>query len=433
MQALYRLVGFDPTKYKLRTELMAGLTTFLTMSYILAVNPDILSSTGMDKGAVFTATALASAIGTLLIAFLAKLPFAQAPSMGINAFFAFTLVMGMGYSWQAALAAVFVEGIIFILLTVFNIREQIVRCIPKNLRFAISAGIGFFIAFIGLKNAGIIVASEETFVTLGAFTPVATLAVIGIILSAVLMVLRVRGALFYSIILCTLIGIPMGVTQIPEGFVPVSLPKSIAPTFLQFDFAALLNLDMALTIFALVFMDIFNTVGTLIGAAAKTEMMDDEGNVRHIKEAMLADAVATSVGAVCGTSTVTTFVESSAGIAEGGRTGMTALATAGLFVVSLFLAPLFLLIPSAATTGALVLVGVLMLSSIQDIDLMDISEAMPSFITVLTMVLTYNIAEGMSLGLISYTLVKLLSGQWRQVSLTLYIVSTLLVLRYIMM
>ena len=433
MQALYRLVGFDPTKYKLRTELMAGLTTFLTMSYILAVNPDILSSTGMDKGAVFTATALASAIGTLLIAFLAKLPFAQAPSMGINAFFAFTLVMGMGYSWQAALAAVFVEGIIFILLTVFNIREQIVRCIPKNLRFAISAGIGFFIAFIGLKNAGIIVASKATFVTLGAFTPVATLAVIGIILSAVLMVLRVRGALFYSIILCTLIGIPMGVTEIPESFVPVSLPKSIAPTFLQFDFGALLNLDMALTIFALVFMDIFNTVGTLIGAAAKTEMMDDEGNVRHIKEAMLADAVATSVGAVCGTSTVTTFVESSAGIAEGGRTGMTALATAGLFVVSLFLAPLFLLIPSAATTGALVLVGVLMLSSIQDIDLMDISEAMPSFITVLTMVLTYNIAEGMSLGLISYTLVKLLSGQWRQVSLTLYIVSTLLVLRYIMM
>ncbi len=426
-------MGFDPTKYKLRTELMAGLTTFLTMSYILAVNPDILSSTGMDKGAVFTATALASAIGTLLIAFLAKLPFAQAPSMGINAFFAFTLVMGMGYSWQAALAAVFVEGIIFILLTVFNIREQIVRCIPKNLRFAISAGIGFFIAFIGLKNAGIIVASEATFVTLGAFTPVATLAVIGIILSAVLMVLHVRGALFYSIILCTLIGIPMGVTEIPEGFVPVSLPKSIAPTFLQFDFGALLNLDMALTIFALVFMDIFNTVGTLIGAAAKTEMMDSEGNVRHIKEAMLADAVATSVGAVCGTSTVTTFVESSAGIAEGGRTGMTALATAGLFVVSLFLAPLFLLIPSAATTGALVLVGVLMLSSIQDIDLMDISEAMPSFITVLTMVLTYNIAEGMSLGLISYTLVKLLSGQWRQVSLTLYIVSTLLVLRYIMM
>ena len=407
MQALYRLVGFDPTKYKLRTELLAGLTTFLTMSYILAVNPDILSTAGMDKGAVFTATALASAVGTLLIAFLAKLPFAQAPSMGINAFFAFTLVMGMGYSWQAGLAAVFVEGIIFILLTAFNIREQIVRCIPKNLRFAISAGIGFF-------------------------TPTAILAVIGIILSGVLMTLRVRGALFYSIVLCTIIGIPLGVTQIPDSFIPVSLPRSLAPTFLQFDFKALLNMDMALTIFALVFMDIFNTVGTLIGAAAKTEMMDSEGNVKNIKQAMMADALATSIGAVCGTSTVTTFVESGAGIAEGGRTGMTALATAVLFILALFLSPLFLLIPSAATTGALVLVGVLMLSSIQDIDLMDISEALPSFITVLTMVLTYNIAEGMALGLISYTLVKLLSGQWRQVSITLYIVSALLILRYIL-
>lgn len=427
MQALYRLVGFDPTKYKLRTELLAGLTTFLTMSYILAVNPDILSTAGMDKGAVFTATALASAVGTLLIAFLAKLPFAQAPSMGINAFFAFTLVMGMGYSWQAGLAAVFVEGVIFILLTAFNIREQIVRCIPKNLRFAISAGIGFFIAFIGLKNAGVIVANEATFVALGPFTPTAILAVIGIILSGVLMTLRVRGALFYSIVLCTIIGIPLGVTQIPDSFIPVSLPRSLAPTFLQFDFKALLNMDMALTIFALVFMDIFNTVGTLIGAAAKTEMMDSEGNVKNIKQAMMADALATSFGAVCGTSTVTTFVESGAGIAEGGRTGMTALSTAVLF-----LSPLFLLIPSAATTGALVLVGVLMLSSIQDIDLMDISEALPSFITVLTMVLTYNIAEGMALGLISYTLVKLLSGQWRQVSITLYIVSTLLILRYIL-
>lgn len=433
MQALYRLVGFDPTKYSLRTELMAGLTTFLTMSYILAVNPAILSATGMDKGSVFTATALASAIGTLLIAFLAKLPFAQAPSMGINAFFAFTLVMGMGYSWQAALAAVFVEGVIFIILTIFNIREQIVRCIPKNLRFAISAGIGFFIAFIGLKNAGIVVANEATFVALGSFTPVATLAVIGIILSGVLITLRVRGALFYGIVLCTLIGIPMGVTQIPDHFRPVDLPQSMAPTFLQLDFKPLLSMDMALTIFALVFMDIFNTVGTLIGAAAGTEMMDADGNVKHIKGAMLADAVATSVGAVCGTSTVTTFVESSAGIAEGGRTGMTALATAILFAVALFLSPLFLLIPSAATTGALVLVGVLMLSSIQEVDLADMSEALPSFVTVLMMVLTYNIAEGMALGMISYTLVKVLSGQWRAVSLTLYIVSALLVLRYVLM
>lgn len=432
MQALYKLVGFDPTKYKLRTELIAGLTTFLTMSYILAVNPDILSATGMDKGAVFTATALSAAIGTILIAFMAKLPFAQAPSMGINAFFAFTLVLGMGYSWQAGLAAIFVEGIIFILLTIFNIREQIVKCIPHNLRFAISAGIGCFIAFIGLKNAGIIVANPATLVALGPFTPVSILAMLGIILSGVLMALKVKGALFYSIIACTIVGIPMGVTIIPEGFSLVSLPQSLEPTFMQFDFKALMNFDMALVIFALVFMDIFNTIGTLIGAAAKTEMMDAEGNVKNVKEAMLADAVATSVGAVCGTSTVTTYIESGAGIAEGGRTGMTALTTAVLFFLALFLSPLFLLIPSAATTGSLVLVGVLMLSSIHDIDLQDVSEALPSFITILTMVLTYNIAEGMSLGLISYTLVKLLTGRWREVNVTLYIVTAMLIARYVM-
>ena len=407
MQTLYRLLGFDPTKHNLRTELMAGLTTFLTMSYILAVNPDILSSTGMDKGAVFTATALASALGTVLIAFLAKLPFAQAPGMGINAFFAFTLVA-------------------------FNVREQIVHCIPKTLRFAISAGIGFFIAFIGLKNSGIIVANPATLVSLGAFTPVSSLAVLGVVLSGVLMKLRVRGALFYSIAACTLIGIPLGVTVIPDGFAPLSMPKSIAPTFLQFDFKSLLNADMALTIFALVFMDIFNTIGTLIGAAANTEMMDAEGNVKNMKQALMADAVGTSVGAVLGTSTVTTFVESSAGIAEGGRTGMTALSTGLLFAVALFFAPLFLLIPSAATTGALVLVGVLMLSSIKDVDFDDISEALPAFVTVIMMILTYNIAEGMSLGLISYTLVKTLSGRWRHVSPTLYIVSALLVLRYVL-
>lgn len=432
MNALFKALGFDPKRYSMRTELMAGLTTFLTMSYILAVNPDILSSTGMDRGAVFTATALASAIGTVLIAFLAKLPFAQAPSMGINAFFAFTLVAGMGYSWQTALAAVFIEGIIFILLTVFNIREQIVRCIPTNLRYAISAGIGLFIAFIGLKNAGIIVSNPATFVALGEFTPTAILAWIGILISGALIVLGVRGALFYGIIICTLIGIPMGVTQIPEGFMPVSAPHSLAPTFLQMDFAPLLSMDMALTIFALVFMDIFNTVGTLIGAATGTEMMDEKGNVRNIKPAMMADAVATSAGAVLGTSTVTTFVESSAGIAEGGRTGLTSFTTAGLFLLSLFFAPLFLLVPSAATTGALVLVGVFMLDSIQRIDLKDMSEALPCFVTMLTMVLTYDIAEGMALGLVSYTIVKLLSGQWRSVNLTLYIVTILLLLRYIL-
>ena len=300
--SFYSLLGFNPKKQSRRTEMMAGVTTFLTMSYILAVNPDILSAAGMDKGAVFTATALASALGTLFIAFLAKLPFAQAPGMGINAFFAFTLVRGMGYSWEAALAAVFVEGIIFIILTALNIREQIVKCIPKNLRFAISGGLGLFIAFIGLKNAGIVVAHDVTFVSLGAFTPTAALASLGIILSGALLVLKVRGALFYSILICTVIGIPMGITQIPDAFVPVSLPQSIAPTFLKLDFAALLNVDMMLTIFVLVFIDIFNTLGTLIGTAAKTDMMDENGNVKNIQKAMMADAIATSTGALLGSS-----------------------------------------------------------------------------------------------------------------------------------
>ena len=318
------------------------------------------------------------------------------------------------------------------MLTAFNIREQIVNCIPKSLRFAISAGIGFFIAFVGLKNSGIIVANEATLVSLGHFNATSSLACLGIILSAVLMKLRVRGALFYSIIICTLIGIPLGVTKIGADFAPISMPHSIAPTFLQMDFSKVLSGDMILTILVLVFIDIFNTIGTLIGAAAKTEMMDEAGNVKNIKGAMMADAVATSVGAALGTSTVTTFVESSAGIAEGGRTGMTAFSTAFFFLLALFLSPLFLLIPSAATTGALVLVGVLMLSSIQDVDLLDISEALPSFITVLTMVLTYNIAEGMALGLISYTLVKVLTGRFNQVSITLYIISALLVARYVL-
>lgn len=430
MKTWQSILGFNPEKHSVRTEFIAGVTTFLTMSYILAVNPDILAAAGMDKGAVFTATALSSAVATLLIAFLAKLPFAQAPSMGINAFFAFTLVQGMGYSWQTALAAVFVEGIVFILLTAFNIREKIVNCIPYNLRYAISAGIGMFIAFIGLKNAGIIVAHPATLVALGAFTPIFLLAILGIILSAALVVRKVRGALFYSIAICTIVGIPLGVTAIPEGFAPISSPQSLSPTFLQMDFAPLLSFDMAMTIFALVFMDIFNTIGTLIGAAAKTEMMDEKGNVKNIKQAMMADAIGTSLGAILGTSTVTTYVESGSGIAEGGRTGLTALVTGSLFLLALFLSPLFLLVPSAATTGALVMVGVFMLGSISMIDLSDLSETFPVFITLLTMVLTYSIAEGMALGMLAFVFVKLLSGQYRSISLPLYILAVLFILRY---
>ena len=431
MKAWQTALGFNPSRHSVKTEFVAGLTTFLTMSYILAVNPDILSAAGMDKGAVFTATALSSAVATLLIAFMAKLPFAQAPSMGINAFFAFTLVQGMGYSWETALAAVFVEGIIFILLTAFNIREKIVDCIPYNLRYAISAGIGMFIAFIGLKNAGIIVAHPATLVALGPFTPLFLVAIIGIVLSAVLVVRKVKGALFYSIAICTLIGIPLGVSNIPDSFSPVSMPQSLSPTFLKMDFAPLLSFDMAMTIFALVFMDIFNTIGTLIGAAAKTEMMDEKGNVKNIKQAMMADAIGTSLGAILGTSTVTTYVESGSGIAEGGRTGMTALVTGCFFLLALFFSPLFLLVPGAATTGALVMVGVFMLSSISMIDLSDLSEAFPVFVTLLTMVLTYSIAEGMALGMLAFVFVKLLSGQLRDVSMPLYILTVLFILRYI--
>ncbi|MDR2791795.1 MAG: NCS2 family permease [Tannerellaceae bacterium] len=415
----------------LRTEFLAGLTTFMTMCYILAVNPEILSAASMDKPAVFTATALASAVGTILMAFLAKLPLAQAPGMGINAFFAFTIVLGMGYSWEAALTAVFIEGIIFILLTVFNIRSKIVDCIPLNLRYAISVGIGMFIAFIGLKNAGIIEANQATLVTLGRFDAVATLAVISVVISAVLIWKKVRGALFYGIVLCTLIGIPMGVTDIPAGFAPVSMPQSLSPTFFKFDFAAVLNWDMMIVILVLVFLDLFNTLGTLVAAGAQAGIMDKDGNIPHMKGALLSDAIATSVGAVFGTSTVTTYVESTAGIAEGGRSGVTAAVTGSLFLLALFLAPLFLLVPGAATTGALVAVGVMMTTAVKTMDFSDMSEALPAFITILTMVLTYSIADGIGLGLISYVLVKLFTGQIRSVTPTLYVISALLFLHYI--
>ena len=427
----HKLVGFNPKTMKVRTEILAGVTTFLTMSYILAVNPDILSATGMDKGAVFTATALASAIATLLIAFLAKLPFAQAPGMGLNAFFAFTLVLGMGYSWQTALAAVLAEGIIFIIITLLNIREKVVNCIPLNLRYAMSVGIGMFIAFIGLKNSGIIVDNPATLVALGSFTNVSLVAVIGIILSGVLMAKGVKGALFYTILICTAIGIPMGVTTLPENFSPISIPPSMEPTFMHFDFKSLLNLDMFFIVMLLVFIDLFNTIGTLVGALAKTEMMDEKGNVPRMKEALLADAIGTSVGAVCGTSTVTTYVESAAGIAEGGRSGMTAAVTGGLFLVALLFAPVFLLVPSAATTGALVMVGVFMMDSIRKVEFDDVTETLPVFATILFMVLSYSIAEGMALGMMSYAILKLLTGRYKEVSITLYILTVLLILRYI--
>lgn len=428
---LQKLLGFDPLTMNLRTETIAGLTTFLTMSYILAVNPAILSTTGMDKGAVFTATALASAIATLLLAFMAKLPFAQAPSMGLNAFFAFTLVQGMGYSWQTAMAAMFVEGIIFILITFLNVREMILNSIPMNLRYAISAGIGMFIAFIGLKNAGIIEADPTTFVALGHFTTTSVLAMLGILISAVLLLRRVKGALFYSILVCTLIGIPLGVTEIPRDFMPVDLPHSLVPTFCKFDFSELFSWDMAVVIFTLLFMNIFDTVGTLVGLASKTGIMGADGHIPHVKEAMMSDAIGTTIGSMMGSSTITTYVESASGIAEGGRSGVTSLVTGLLFVLALFFAPLFLLIPNAATTGALVLVGVFMMDAVARIDMEDISEALPAFVTMIMMVLTYSIADGMVLGLLCYVLLKVGCGRYRQVSVTMYVLALLFVLKFV--
>ncbi len=428
---LQKALGFNPTTMKARTEIIAGATTFLTMCYILAVNPGILSTTGMDKGAVFTATAIASAIATLLLAFMAKLPFAQAPSMGLNAFFAFTLCQAMHYTWQQSLAIMLAEGILFLLITFLNIREHILNAIPNNLRYAISAGIGMFIAFIGLKNAEIIVANPATYVGLGKFTPTAILGVIGIILSGVLMARRIKGALFLSIIITTIIGIPMGVTQIPAGWLPVDMPQDIRPIFAKFDFSELITLKTGLVVISLLMVNIFDTVGTLVGLAYKTGIVKKDGSIPHIKEAMMSDAIGTTCGAFLGSSTLTTYVESAAGIAEGGRSGLTSAFVGLLFIISLFLSPLFMLIPSAATSGALVLVGVLMLDSVKQLELNDVSEAFPAFITMITMVLCYSIADGIYLGILSYVILKLCTSQYKVLNSTLIILSILFILNFI--
>ena len=321
MNIFQKLLGFDPKKHSMRTEMLAGLTTFLTMSYILAVNPLILGETGMDKGALFSATVIAAAMATLVMAFYAKMPFALASGMGLNAFFAYTLVLVMGFTWQQALAAVFIEGVVFILLTVFKVREAIVRAIPMNLRYAISVGIGLFIAFIGLKNGGIIVSSDATVTTLGPWNNTSLLAMIGILVGAILLALKVRGALFFTILIMTVIGIPMGVTQIPENFSLVSLPSSIEPIALKLDFTKFVAFDInyLVIVFTLLLMDLFDTLGTLIGAAAGAGMMTKKGEIVGINRALMADAVGTTIGSLCGTSTVTTYVESTAGIAEGGE------------------------------------------------------------------------------------------------------------------
>lgn len=430
MTFLEKALGFNPKTMRLKTEVIAGATTFLTMSYILAVNPAVLSSTGMDKGALFTATAIAAAIATLLIAFMAKLPFAQAPSMGLNAFFAYTMCQAMGYSWEQSLAIMLVEGVVFIVITFFNIREMILESIPETLRYAISAGIGMFIAFIGLKNAGIIVAKEGTFVGLGAFTPPCLLGIFAILLSGILMARNVKGSLFWSIIITTIVGIPFGVTNVPDNWFPVSIPQDISPIFCKFDFAGLMNLKTLLVVFSLLIVNIFDTIGTLMGLAEKTGIVQPDGSIPHVKEAMMSDAIGTTCGAFLGSSTLTTYVESASGIAEGGKSGMTAFTVGVLFIISLFLSPVFLLIPSAATSGALVMVGVLMLDSIKEINLKDLSDSFPAFITMITMVLTYSIADGICLGILSYVVIKIFTGNYKQLNATLCILSVLFILNF---
>ena len=428
---LKKLFGFDPGVMKVKTEIMAGVTTFLTMSYILAVNPDILSAASMDKGAVFTATALAASIATLVMAIMAKLPFALAPGMGLNAFFAFTLVQGMGFSWEAALAAVFIEGVVFILLTVFNVRELIVNAIPETLRHAISVGIGLFIAFLGLQKAGLIVADPATFVSLGEFTPSTLLAVGGIVIGGVLVARKVRGALFYAILIVTVLSIPLGVTRIPENFSFVSLPHSLEPVFFKLDFHSLLSVNMLVALFSLVFMDIFDTLGTLVGTANKVGMVKPDGSIPKLKPAMMADAIGTTVGALLGTSTTTTYAESTAGIAEGGRSGLTAAVVCVLFLVALFFSPFFLLVPGVATAGVLVIVGSFMFDAVVKIRFSDFTEAFPAFVTIIMMPLTYSIAEGIVLGLLAYVSLKLFTGKHRELNLTMYILAILWILKYV--
>lgn len=434
MNKLLSLLGFNPAVHSVKIEMMAGLTTFLTMSYILAVNPIILSDAGMDKGAVFSATVIAAAVATMVMAFYAKMPFALASGMGLNAFFAYTLVIVIGYTWQQALAAVLIEGIVFILLTILKVREAIVNAIPLNLRYSISVGIGLFIAFIGLKNGGLVVANDATMTTLGAWSPTTLVAAGGILLGAILLALKVKGGLFYTIIIMTIIGIPLGVTQIPEGFTILSMPCSLEPVALHLDFSRFIAFDIEyiIVVATLLFMDLFDTIGTMIGAATGAGMADKKtGRIHNLSKALMADAVGTTVGALCGTSTVTTYVESTTGILEGGRTGLTSLTVALLFLAALFFSPVFLMIPSAATTSALFLVGVMMLRSIVHIDFIDFTEAVPCFVTMLMMPFTASISEGIVLGMLSYVVVKVCSGRYKELSAVIYILSAFFVLKYV--
>ena len=440
-----------------KTEIMAGITTFMTMAYILAVNPNILSASGMDRGAVFTATALSSFIATCLMALLSNYPFVLAPGMGLNAYFTYTVVLGMGYTWQQALSAVFAEGIIFILLSLTNVREAIFNSIPMNLKHAVSVGIGLFIAFIGLQNAKIVVGNDSTLVSIFSFKSsvaegtfssqgiTVLLALIGVLVTAILLAKNVKGGILWGILITWILGILCQLTHLyvpnadlgyysllPDFSNGISVP-SMMPTFMKMDFSIVFSLDFVVIMFAFLFVDMFDTLGTLIGVASKADMLDKDGKLPRIKGALLSDAVGTTVGAMCGTSTVTTFVESASGVAEGGRTGLTSLVAAVLFGLSLLLSPIFLAIPSFATAPALIVVGYLMLTSVTKIDFNDMTEAIPCFIAIIAMPFMYSISEGISMGVISYVVINVITGKAKEkkISLLMYILAVLFVLKYI--
>lgn len=444
-------------KTDVKTEVMAGITTFMTMAYILAVNPNILGATGMDTGAVFTATALAALIATLLMAVFSNYPFVLAPGMGLNAYFAYTVVLQMGYTWEMALAAVFIEGMIFILLSLTNVREAIFNAIPMNLKHAVSVGIGLFIAFIGLQNAKIVVGSA-TLVSMfsfkgalgdGTFNSVGItvlLAIIGVLITAVLVVKNVKGNILWGILatwilgmICQAIGLYVPNPELGMFSVFPDLSggfgiKSMAPTFMKLDFSRVISLDFLVVMFAFLFVDLFDTLGTLIGVASKADMLDKDGKLPRIKGALMSDAIGTSLGALFGTSTTTTFVESAAGVSEGGRTGLTGVVAAILFGLSLFLSPIFLAIPSFATAPALIVVGFLMITSIAKIDFADYTEAIPAYICIIAMPFMYSISEGIAMGVISYVVINLAAGKAKdkKISILMYILAVLFVIKYIM-
>ena len=427
---LEKLFGFNPKETTVRTEIMAGITTFLTMAYILAVNPNILGETGMDKGALFTTTVLMSALPTIFMALYAKLPLALAPGMGLNAFFAYTVCLIMGYSWQFALTAVFLEGLAFILLTITNLREKIVEVIPPALKTAISAGIGLYIAFIGLKNAEVIVDNPATLVSLGKLTSGSgLLGVIGIGLTSILLVRNIKGALLIGILATTLIGIPMGITNIDGIF---SIPPSIEPIFMKFEWSNIFTAEMATIVFTLLFVDLFDCIGTVIGVTTRANMIGDDGKIPNLKKVFMVDSLSTAAGAAMGTSTVAVYVESAAGVNEGGRSGLTAFTTGICFLLALFFAPFFLAIPAAATAPVLVLVGLMMMSNIWKIDFFDYKESIPAFICMIFMPLAYSISDGILLGHLCYVIVNLLSGNRKNLTTGMYVLAAIFLLKFIL-